>query len=95
MGSWPIGEYHLGAADAGAPTVGPIAELAAERDLFLQARTDVAHGGTLDPEWWAVFVKYLDRFMVGTDTWVRSRWAIVRDYHRAVEKRRAIVLSSG
>jgi predicted TIM-barrel fold metal-dependent hydrolase len=119
-----IGEFHLGAADVGAPTVRRIAELAAERDLFLQAhvddvtieklltlypkvrflwahagmsasastvgrllerfpklwvelalRTDVAHGGTLDPEWRAVFVKYPDRFMVGTDTWVPSRWA--------------------
>jgi Amidohydrolase len=129
-----IGEFHLGAADVGAPTVRRIAELAAERDLFLQAhvddvtieklltlypkvrflwahagmsasaptvgrllerfpklwvelalRTDVAHGGTLDPEWRAVFVKYLDRFMVGTDTWVTSRWEIVRDYHRDVQ----------
>ena len=32
-----------------------------------------------------VFVKYPDRFMVGTDTWVTSRWEIVRDYHRAVQ----------
>jgi len=129
-----IGEFHLGAADVGAPTVRRIAELAAERDLFLQAhvddvtieklltlypkvrflwahagmsasaptvgrllerfpklwvelalRTDVAPGGTLDPAWRAVFVKYPDRFMVGTDTWVTSRWEIVRDYHRAVQ----------
>jgi Amidohydrolase len=129
-----IGEFHLSAADVGAPTVRRIAELAAERDLFLQAhvddvtiekllmlypkvrflwahagmsasaatvgrllerfpklwvelalRTDVAPGGTLDPEWRAVFVKYPDRFMVGTDTWVTSRWEIVRDYHRDVQ----------
>ena len=129
-----IGEFHLSAADVGAPTVKRIAELAAERDLFLQAhvddvtieklltlypkvrflwahagmsasaatvgrllerfpklwvelalRTDVAPGGTLDPEWRAVFVKYPDRFMVGTDTWVTSRWEIVRDYHRDVQ----------
>jgi len=129
-----IGEFHLGAADAGGPTVKRIAELAAERDLFLQAhvddvtierlltlypkvrflwahagmsapastvgrllerfpklyvelalRTDVASGGTLDPEWRAVFVKYPDRFMVGTDTWVTSRWEVMRDYHRDVQ----------
>jgi len=129
-----IGEFHLGAADVGSPTVRRIAELAAERDLFLLAhvddvtieklltlypkvrclwahagmsasastvgrllerfpklwvelalRTDVAHRGTLDPEWRAVFVKYPDRFMVGTDTWVTSRWEIVRDYHRDVQ----------
>ena len=129
-----IGEFHLSAADAGGPTVRRVAELAAERDLFLQAhvddvaierlltlypkvrflwahagmsapaptvgrllerfpklyvelalRTDVASGGTLDPEWRAVFVKYPDRFMVGTDTWVTSRWEIMRDYHRDVQ----------
>lgn len=129
-----IGEFHLGAADTGGPTVRRIAELAAERELFLQAhvddvaieklltsypkirflwahagmsappstvgrllerfpklyvelalRTDVAPGGTVDPEWRAVFVKYPDRFMVGTDTWVTSRWEVMRDYHRDVQ----------
>ena len=130
-----IGEFHLSAADVGAPVVKRVAELAAKRDLFLQAhvddtaieklltlypkvpflwahagmsasaptvgkllerypklwvelalRTDVAPGGTLDPEWQAVFVKYPDRFLVGTDTWVTSRWEIVRDYHRDVQR---------
>jgi len=129
-----IGEFHLSAADADGPTVKRFAELAAERDLFLQAhvddvaiaklltlypkprflwahagmsspastvgrllerfeklyvelalRTDVASGGTLDPEWRAVFVKHPDRFMVGTDTWVTSRWEVMRDYHRDVQ----------
>jgi len=129
-----IGEFHLGAADASGPTVKRIAELAGERDLFMQAhvddvaierlltlypkvrflwahagmsssaatvgklverfpklwvelalRTDVAPGGTLDPEWRALFVKYPDRFLVGTDTWVTSRWEVIRDYHRAVQ----------
>jgi hypothetical protein len=28
----------------------------------------------LDPAWQAVFLKYPDRFMVGTDTWTTSRW---------------------
>ncbi|PYM90563.1 MAG: amidohydrolase [Candidatus Rokuibacteriota bacterium] len=130
-----IGEFHLSAADVGAPVVQRIAELAVERDLFLQAhvddaaieklltlypkarflwahagmsssastvgrlldrfpklwvelalRTDVAPGGTLDPEWQAVFVKYPDRFLVGTDTWITSRWEIVRDYHGDVQR---------
>ena len=129
-----IGEFHLSADDAGGPTVKRVAELAADRDLFLQAhvddvaieklltlypkarflwahagmsspaatvgrllerfgklyvelalRTDVASGGALDPEWRAVFVKYPDRFMVGTDTWVTSRWEVMRDYHRDVQ----------
>jgi len=129
-----IGEFHLSAADAGGPTVKRLAELAGERDLFMQAhvdevaieklltlypkarflwahagmssaaptvgrllerypklyvelalRTDVASGGTLDPDWRTVFVKYPDRFMVGTDTWVTSRWEVMRDYHRDVQ----------
>src|SRR5206468_2137441 len=121
-------------AGAGGPTVKRFAELAADRDLFLQAhvddgtieklltlypktrflwahagmsssastvggllarfpklwvelalRTDVAPGGTLDPEWRAVFVKHPDRFMVGTDTWVTSRWEAMQGYHRDVQ----------
>ena len=31
-------------------------------------------------------MKYPDRFMVGTDTWATSRWEIVRDYHRDVQR---------
>lgn len=129
-----IGEFHLSAVDTAGPTVKRLAELAGERDLFMQAhvdevaieklltlypkvrflwahagmsssaptvgrllerfpklyvelalRTDVASGGRLDPDWRAVFVKYPDRFMVGTDTWVTSRWEVMRDYHRDVQ----------
>jgi len=129
-----IGEFHLGASDVDAPVVRRIAELAAARDLFLQAhvddvtieqlltrypkvrflwahagisagattvarlldrfpklwvdlafRTDVAPGGALDPDWRKVFLRYPDRFMVGTDTWVTSRWEVVRDYMRDVQ----------
>src|SRR3990167_1951817 len=36
--------------------------------------SDVAPGGVLDPAWRALFLRYPDRFMVGTDTWVASRW---------------------
>jgi hypothetical protein len=35
----------------------------------LSLRDDVAPQGKLDPRWRALFVKYGDRFMVGTDTW--------------------------
>lgn len=129
-----IGEFHLGAANVGGPTVKRVAELAAERDIFLQAhvddetieklltlypktrflwahagmsaspvvvgrllerfpklwvelalRTDVAPGGKLDPDWRAVFVKYPERFLVGTDTWVTSRWEVIQSYHRDVQ----------
>ncbi len=130
-----IGEFHLGAGEVDGPVVKRVAELAAERDLFLQAhvdettieklltrypkarflwahagmstdartvgrlldrfpklwvelalRTDVAPGGTLDREWRALFLRHPDRFMVGTDTSVTSRWEIVRDSMRDVQQ---------
>ncbi len=32
-------------------------------------------GGTLTPEWRAMFEKYPDRFLLGSDTWISERWA--------------------
>jgi len=32
-------------------------------------------GGALTPEWRAVFEKYPDRFLLGSDTWIDQRWA--------------------
>ncbi|MEQ1880867.1 MAG: amidohydrolase family protein [Burkholderiales bacterium] len=44
---------------------------------------DVAHGGALDPAWKALFLKYPDRFIYGSDTWIPPRWeeveALTRD----------------
>jgi hypothetical protein len=40
----------------------------------LALRTDVAPNGRLDPAWAALFERYPDRFLVGTDTWVVSQW---------------------
>jgi hypothetical protein len=40
----------------------------------LALRYDVAPGGQLDPAWAALFERYPDRFMIGTDTWVPSQW---------------------
>jgi hypothetical protein len=48
----------------------------------LSIRADVAPGGTLDPGWRAVFLRHPDRFMVGTDTWVTSRWNSVVEVTR-------------
>ena len=31
-------------------------------------------GAELDPDWKEVLIRYQDRFMVGTDTWVNSQW---------------------
>ena len=130
-----IGEFHMGAADVDGQTVKRVAELAAQRDLFLQChvddvtieklltvyprvrllwahagmsasaatvgrlldrypklwvelalRSDVAPGGTLDPEWRTVFLKFPDRFMVGTDTWTTSRWETITDGMRHVQQ---------
>ncbi|MGD9837290.1 MAG: amidohydrolase family protein [Afipia sp.] len=32
-------------------------------------------GGVLTPEWRAMFEKYPDRFLLGSDTWISERWA--------------------
>src|SRR2546429_90639 len=126
---------HYSRPDVDAPVVRRIAELAAERDLFLHAhvdadtiekllarypkvrflwahagmsadartvgrlldrfpklwvelalRSDVAPGGRLDPEWRARFLRHADRFMVGTDTWVTSRWEAVESSTRDVQE---------
>jgi predicted TIM-barrel fold metal-dependent hydrolase len=130
-----IGEFHMSSADADAPVVEPLAELAAAQNLFFQAhvddtaierlltlypkvrmlwahagmsssaatvgalldrfpklwvelalRSDVAPGGSLDPAWAAVFKRHPDRFLVGTDTWVTSRWDQVADTMQSVQR---------
>lgn len=35
---------------------------------------DVAPGGTLDPAWRALLIRHADRFMLGSDTYMTSRW---------------------
>ena len=41
-------------------------------------------GGVLTPEWRAMFEKYPDRFLLGSDTWISERWssygAIMAEY---------------
>jgi hypothetical protein len=32
-------------------------------------------GGALTPEWRAMFERYPDRFLLGSDTWISERWA--------------------
>jgi hypothetical protein len=68
----------------------------------LALRTDVAPGGRLDPEWAALFARYPDRFMIGTDTWVPSRWpqlprlmADVRTWLRQLPRDLAERIASG
>lgn len=38
---------------------------------------DVAPGGALDPEWKALFLRFPDRFIYGSDTWIPPRWGEV------------------
>ena len=34
-----------------------------------------AGGGQLTPEWRALFERYPDRFLLGSDTWINERWS--------------------
>jgi hypothetical protein len=76
-------------AHAGMSAPAPrVAELVDRYPLLwveLALRTDVAPGGTLDPEWRALFVRHPDRFLIGTDTWVTSRWEAIREASDAVQ----------
>ncbi|MCX8005193.1 MAG: protein-disulfide reductase DsbD family protein, partial [Burkholderiaceae bacterium] len=48
----------------------------------LAFRSDHAPGGTLDPEWRALFLEFPDRFLVGTDTFTPERWPFVVEHAR-------------
>lgn len=41
----------------------------------LSYRSGITEGGTLTAEWRALFAKYPDRFLLGSDTWIAERWA--------------------
>jgi hypothetical protein len=43
----------------------------------LSYRQGIADSGGLSPEWRALFAKYPDRFLLGSDTWVPQRWPAV------------------
>ncbi|MBI5035669.1 MAG: amidohydrolase family protein [Chloroflexi bacterium] len=40
----------------------------------LSYRSDIASNGKLTPEWRALFLRFPNRFVYGSDTWVESRW---------------------
>ena len=75
---------HAGMSSSAA-TVGRLLDRFPMLWVELALRSDVAPGGTLDPEWRALFVRKPDRFLVGTDTWVTSRWEVIRDATAAVQ----------
>lgn len=76
---------HAGIS-ASAATVGRLVQRFPNLWVELSLRSDVAPGGTLDPEWRAVFLKSPDRFLIGTDTWVTSRWGSLADGMREVQR---------
>jgi hypothetical protein len=41
----------------------------------LSYRYDVTSDGKLDAAWRALFLRYRDRFVLGSDTWINERWA--------------------
>jgi hypothetical protein len=43
---------------------------------------DIAPGGRLDSAWRELFLRYPDRFMIGTDTWITPRWEQVESENR-------------
>jgi hypothetical protein len=75
---------HAGMSSSAA-TVGRLVDRFPMLWVELALRGDVAPGGALDPEWKALFTRKPDRFLVGTDTWVTSRWEAVRDATAAVQ----------
>ena len=70
---------------AGAQRVGELLDRYPMLWVELALRTDVASGGSLDPEWRKLFMRHPDRFLIGTDTWVTSRWESVVSASEAVQ----------
>jgi Amidohydrolase len=69
---------------ASAATVGRLLDQFPTLWVELALRSDVAPDGKLDPEWRSVFLRHPDRFMVGTDTWVTSRWETLPEGMQAI-----------
>lgn len=44
-------------------------------------RHDIGPGGALAEDWKAVFLKYPDRWLVGTDSYITSRWHRMPEIH--------------
>ncbi|HEY8608658.1 MAG TPA: amidohydrolase family protein [Noviherbaspirillum sp.] len=45
----------------------------------LSYRGDIEEGGVLNPRWKQLMLKYPDRFLLGTDTWITPRWGQVEE----------------
>lgn len=64
---------HAGMS-APAATVAQLLERFPNLWVELSLRSDVAPGGMLDPAWRDTFLRFPERFLVGTDTWMTWRW---------------------
>jgi hypothetical protein len=73
---------HAGMS-SGPDEVGRLVAVSPQLFVELALRSDVAPGGQLDPGWRELFLRHPDRFMVGTDTWVPSRWGSYVDVQAA------------
>ncbi len=49
----------------------------------LSYRLEVASGGKVEPVWRELFLRFPDRFIYGTDTWIPMRWETVIPLARA------------
>ncbi len=43
-------------------------------DTSLREHAILGSGNTLDPEWRKIIMRFQDRLMIGSDTWVNSQW---------------------
>ena len=80
-GPVPVLWAHAGMS-VGPAAVGRLLDAFPRLRVELALRSDVAPGGQLDPAWQSLFLRHADRFMVGTDTWIPSRWADLADVQR-------------
>ena len=55
-------------------TLGRVIERYPNLWVELSYRYDIVQDGKLDPAWRALFERFPDRFVYGTDTWTESRW---------------------
>jgi hypothetical protein len=54
----------------------------------------VDDSGKLTPEWRALFERYPDRFLLGSDTWVPERWASYGEIHGRLSRLAGAVASN-
>lgn len=84
LARYPRARFLWAHAGLGSPAASARRLLEGHPNLWveLSLRYDVAPGGGLDPEWRGLFLAFPDRFLVGTDTWIVSRWESLEETAR-------------